>query len=198
MWKDIENTNGFYSVSEDGLVKSNDRVIFNKGSNAYNKISGKILNQYKNNKGYLYVDLCIDGKSKHFLVHRLIAEAFIDNPEKYPIINHKDNNPLNNRVENLEWCTYAYNNQYRAKQNRNNYSEKCKKVREQPSVWLYRSVKQYDLNSNIIQTFNSLTQATNWLIENNYTSNKNAKSNIIACCTNKAKTAYGFIWRYVE
>lgn len=198
MWKAIKNTNDFYSVNTEGIVKSNDRVVFNKGSNTYNKIKSKILKAHKNNKGYLYVDLCIDGKKKHYLVHRLVAETFIENPEKYPIINHKDNNPLNNRVENLEWCTYEYNNTYRSKQNRNNYSDKCKEARKQPSVWLYKPVNQYDLNNNLIQTFKSLTEATNWLIKQKYTRNKNAKTNIASCCSNKAKTAYGFIWKYVE
>lgn len=63
-------------------------------------------------KGYCLVKLSINGKSQEHKVHRLVAKAFIDNPNNYDCVNHKDENKSNNTVENLEWCTRAYNNTY--------------------------------------------------------------------------------------
>ena len=199
MWKQIQNFNGNYLVNEFGEVKSNDRVIFNKGSNTENKIKGKILKQYKNNKGYLYVDLCKNGKSKHFLVHRLVAQAFIKNPNNFPIINHKDNNPTNNTMKNLEWCDYSYNIKYCIKQGRQNLDTDSRRNWVKSSKkYLWTPVIQYTLNLKEINRFENLTKAAEWLVKNNITKNKKAHSNISICCKNKAKTAYGFIWRYLE
>ena len=92
IWKEINGFRG-YKVSSLGNVKS----------------PNKMLKKHKNGRGYYRVSLP-DGKL-HF-VHRLVAEAFIDNPNKYPIINHKDEDKINNCVENLEWCTYKYNSNY--------------------------------------------------------------------------------------
>lgn len=72
----------------------------------------KILKQFTNCFGYKGVHLNRFGTAKTFIVHRLVAEMFIPNPNKYPCINHKDENRSNNCVYNLEWCTYSYNNTY--------------------------------------------------------------------------------------
>lgn len=199
MWKYIKNYENFYSVNELGEIKSNDRVVFNKGTNIENRIKGKILKQYKNNKGYLCVVLCKNGKARHHLVHRLVAEAFIANNNNLSLINHKDNNPLNNNVNNLEWCNHSYNINYCIKQNRQNLNTKaCNEWRSSPKTYLWQPVIQYDLKMEEINRFESLTIATNWLIDNNITRNLKAKSNIGSCCQNKVKTAYGFIWRYLK
>jgi hypothetical protein len=199
MWKTIDGFNGFYSVSDDGRVRSNDRIVFNNGSNVENKINGKELKQYKNNMGYMYVDLCVDGKKKHYLVHRLVATAFIDNPCNHPIINHKDNNPLNNTVNNLEWCTYSYNNQYSHNQNRHPCTEKSLKARRQPKTWLHKPVVQYTKQMDEVQKFESITCAAMWLVDNGIMKTKKPKTtNIVSCCKGKAKSAYGFIWKYAE
>lgn len=71
-----------------------------------------IRKQKTDKDGYKEVALCKDGKMKHYRVHRLVAEAFLDNPYGYEIINHKDENPANNKVGNLEWCTIKYNCNY--------------------------------------------------------------------------------------
>lgn len=72
----------------------------------------RILKLSKNNKGYFYVDLFKYGKKDRRLVHRLVAEYFVDNPNQYPCVNHLDCDPKNNRVDNLEWCTHKQNLQY--------------------------------------------------------------------------------------
>lgn len=107
-WKDIYDGN--YSVSDSGLVKSNDRTI-NSATGIRNYL-GKILKPEITQDGHCRVVISVGGKRQHIFVHRLVADAFIPNPNNFPVINHKDENPLNNSVDNLEWCTVAYNNAY--------------------------------------------------------------------------------------
>lgn len=120
IWKDVQGYEGYYQVSNFGRVKSLTRTVkSNKGDNyPYATLSEKIR---KPSEGkYLQIILCKDGKTKKHLIHRLVAQAFIPNPNNLPCVNHKDENPRNNHVENLEWCTYQYNNQY------NNRVERCR------------------------------------------------------------------------
>lgn len=100
LWKPIKNFEAFYEVSSVGEVK--------------NIKSQKILHATKHNgkQPYLYVSLCKNGKVTKKFVHRLVAETFIENPLNKPQVNHKDGNPLNNYVENLEWVTNAENTQH--------------------------------------------------------------------------------------
>ena len=95
-WKDIEGYEGLYQVSSLGRVKSL------KDNN--DKSREKILKQGKMKNGYLKVNLWKNEKVKQYYVHRLVANAFIENPSSLPWVNHKDENPSNNRVNNLEWC----------------------------------------------------------------------------------------------
>ena len=108
VWKPIPGYEDFYCVSNLGRVKSLDRVVIsNKGITR--NVLGHILPQryYKNR--YLVVFLSKDGKQKPYKVYRLVAEAFIPNPDPKPVVNHKDCNKLNNRAENLEWLTQKEN-----------------------------------------------------------------------------------------
>ena len=103
IWKDIPGYEGLYQVSNTGQIRSLN----------YRRTGKKqILKQYINNTGYKQVALRKNNKVKWYLVHRLVAQAFIPNPHNYPIINHKDENPANNAVWNLEWCTMDYNIDY--------------------------------------------------------------------------------------
>ena len=90
--------NGDYAVTIDGDVISIK--------------SNKSLRSHDNGHGYKTVCLCIDGKPKHYYVHRLVASAFVENPNDYPEVNHIDEDRGNNRAENLEWCTSKYNKNY--------------------------------------------------------------------------------------
>lgn len=78
-------------------------------------VKGQVLKQRDNGGGYLMVQFSVDGKNVHKLVHRLVAETFIPNPDNLPEVNHKNNNPADNNVSNLEWCTHEYNIAYREK-----------------------------------------------------------------------------------
>lgn len=112
IWKDIKHYEGLYQVSNLGNVKTLDKYV-NSGIKNNNKVKrkGKLLKQY-NKRGYLQVTLTHNNKRKYVGVHRLVAQAFIPNPNNLPQVNHKDEDPLNNHVENLEWCTAKYNCNY--------------------------------------------------------------------------------------
>lgn len=111
IWKDICEFEGFYQVSDKGRVRSLDRVIWNKASNAFQSLKGKVLKPVDNGD-YWCVDLRNGDKNRRASVHRLVAETFLPNLEKLEYVNHKDENKRNNRLENLEWCTPEYNAYY--------------------------------------------------------------------------------------
>lgn len=106
-WRDIKGYKGVYQISNLGKVRSLDRMSIQN-----HFLEGKILKGCDNGNGYWYFDLYSEGKRKKKSGHVLVAEAFISNPNNYPCVNHKDEDTYNNRVDNLEWCTYKYNCNY--------------------------------------------------------------------------------------
>lgn len=113
IWKDIPGYEGYYQVSNMGRVKCLDRVVY-RGENRngvpiYQRVYSKVLAIHTTRNGYYSIMLHKDGKSRRFLVHRLVAWAFIPNPNGKPDINHKDGNRKNPVVTNLEWCTQGEN-----------------------------------------------------------------------------------------
>ena len=136
--------------------------------------SGRILKPYLDRGGYLRYQLYGYDKQKHPLLHRIIAIAFIDNPEEKPCVNHIDENKTNNDLSNLEWCTVKENNIHGTRTKR--ASEKR-----------FKKVIQLDLNDNVLNEFESMTQAeqeTGALV-----------SHISRCCNGKRKSAGGYKWR---
>ena len=114
-WRDIVGYEGLYQVSNLGMIKSLDRIVSCRwGQNK--RLNGNLLSMTPDPDGYLSVALSKQGKRKTYRVHKLVAQAFIPNPEKLPSINHKDENKTNNNVKNLEWCTVKYNNNYKDRQ----------------------------------------------------------------------------------
>ena len=106
-WRDIKGYEGLYQVSNLGRVKSLARKI----NNQYGK-KERLMTQKIDKDGYKRVGLNKNGKQIYYGVHRLVAQAFISNPNNYPQINHKDENKSNNKVDNLEWCDGKYNQNY--------------------------------------------------------------------------------------
>ena len=156
--KDIENFEGLYAVTSCGKV--------------WSYKSKKFLKPGNNHKGYLQVGLSKNGERKWYLIHRLVAEAYLPNPENLPQVNHKDENKTNNCLQNLEWCDQKYNN---------NYGTRTEKV----SNSLKKPILQYDLEGNFIREYASATDV-----------GKEARCNIVKCLTGKTKTAYNYIWKY--
>lgn len=109
-WLPIPEYEDLYEIDTFGNIKSLDRKVRN--NNGFRVIKGKILKPKLDDKGYYKIGLTKNKKQKFYFIHRLVALTFIPNPNNYPIINHKDGNPKNNYVENLEWCTYSYNTKH--------------------------------------------------------------------------------------
>lgn len=166
IWKDIEGYEN-YQVSNMGRIKS---LNYNHTGEE------KILKSYKM-KGYLVICLFKHGKSKWSTVHRLVAQAFIDNPNNLSQINHKNEIKDDNRVENLEWCDRKYNI---------NYGTCIQRRKEKQSKIVY----QYTLKGKLVREWPSTMEVEREL---GY-----LQSNISKCCLGKYKTAYGYIWRYAS
>lgn len=129
-WRDVKGYEGYYAVSNLGRVKSVERYDNNKHLRPEHVLCFKV-----NELGYQRVHLSRDGIAGWFLVHRLVAEAFIEKPEGCDIVNHLDNNPSNNKATNLEWTTYKGNMQYASKQGRmKGNPENLKKAQESRKI----------------------------------------------------------------
>lgn len=114
-WRQIQGYERIYSVSNLGRVKRDRRIKIKKDGKPY-PITEKLLKPYKritnDNSGYYSVNLKQGANQKSFLVHRLVAYTFINNPDNLPCVNHKNEDKLDNRVDNFEWCDYRYSNTY--------------------------------------------------------------------------------------
>ena len=174
IWRDVKDYDGLYLVSNLGRVKS---------LNYRRTGREEILKPSMNTCGYLFVDLSKYGKQKAFLVHRLVAEAFIPNPENLQQINHKDEDKTNNCVWNLECCDYQYNNNYGTHNKRSAEARtngKCSK----------RVLQINKDTGEVIREWISLSEV--------YRQLGYLQENISKCCLGKPhfNTAYGFKWKY--
>ena len=160
IWKDCKGYEGKYQVSNQGRI--------------WSVKSQKYLKPWLNSSGYWAVQLMApNGKRKGELVHRLVALAFIDNPNNLPQVNHKDENKQNCNVDNLEWCDTKYNL---------NYGTRNLRASQSNSIQVY--CVELD------RVFNSITEAQEILHIN--------KQNIVAVCKGRRKTCGGYHWKYWE
>ena len=172
IWRDITGYEGYYQVSSEGRVKSLER------KNSYGRtVKERILKGTQDKDGYLKIGLCgSTGKQKWFQVHRLVGEAFIQNPDENPQINHINEIKTDNRACNLEWCT--------SKQNINHGSRN-----ERVAKALGKPIAQYNLDGQLIKVWQSACEAKRQTgFDKGYVS---------AVARGKYKQAYGYIWKYV-
>lgn len=175
IWKPIKGYEGLYQVSDQGRVKSLER------KNCFGRtVKERILKPYDKGYGYLSVDLFIDGKRKQHQVHRLVCEAFHENPENKPQVNHKNEIKADNRACNLEWCTRRENCNFGTRNAR--IGEAVVKAQSQP-------IGQFSLDGELIKVWQSTHEAERQTGFN--------QGNISKVANGKRKTASGFIWKYV-
>lgn len=163
-WRDIEGYEGLYQVSNEGRIKSLEKVVDCKHRSPMH-CTEKILNG--SGKRYKIVYLYKDGVSETCQVHKLVAEAFIPNPNGYTVVHHLNHDKRDNRAENLAWMS--------DKEHRGSHAI------EQNSKKVY----QYTLDGELAKTWNSVADAL-----------RNGYCNISRCCCGKSKTANGYRWSY--
>jgi hypothetical protein len=164
-WVDIIGYEGLYSVSNLGRIVSHHKGLY------------RFLHPTTHpNNGYSCINLCKNGKVRMFRVHTLVAKHFIPNPEHLSEVNHKDEDKLNNRADNLEWCTRSYNI---------NYGTGIERRRAK----LSKPVRQYSKTGEYIRLFDSITQASQTLGIHS--------ANIVKCCKQIRPNAGGFVWKYI-
>ena len=202
IWKDIKGYEGKYMVSNLGRFKS---------LNYRRTGKEKILEGYPDKDGYLYVQLWKDGKGKNCRINRLVAQAFLENPQNLPEVNHKDEDKTNNRVENLEWCTTQYNIKYGTGIKRRAEKLKGRKLSEEHKKKIAEKLKgrkqseehikkraektskpvySIDKESGLITYWESIREAENCT--------GISKGNICDCLKGRQKSAGGYTWHYVE
>ena len=181
LWKDISGYEGVYQISNLGRVKRLAYIseISPRGYKQYMHFSEKILKPYTDKSGYVYTHLSKAGKTNAYLLHRLVAETFIPNPDNLPVVNHKDENKSNNCVDNLEWCTQQYNASYG-----NGAISRRNTIRKLQG----KEIEQYDLFGNLVDTLKTAHDK-----EPEFSTTK-----IIACCRGNRKTHKKYIWKYKE
>ncbi len=178
-WRDVVGYEGYYQVSNLGNVKRKTSIVKSAllHLNGYKTVKEHIMKPSVMNK-YLSVRLCKYGVSKTKKVHRLVAEAFIPNPQNLEQVNHKDENKLNNRADNLEWCTCLYNQNYGTRKEKREHSQ-------------VKEIQKIDVKTHkVIETYFSLMNASKM--------NGLSFKAISRCATGKSKTSGGYIWRYVQ
>ena len=174
---------------EDYYIYEDGRVFSTK--------TDKFLKYNISSCGYPSVELFNSEGSVRKSVHRLVAEAFIPNPNNYPQINHIDENKLNPRAENLEWCTAKYNMNYgygaKMRHSKIDYSTQARKDNMRSvAMKRRRPVEQYDRKGNLVAKYDSGMDAERAL------GVRHSASKIIETCRGKRKTAYNYIWKYSE
>lgn len=187
-WREIKGVNGQYFVSNEGRVKSVDRIIADKNGRMV-RHKGRILRGSNNGAGYWKVDLKVDGL-RHAYIHRLVAEAFIPKLPGKNFINHKDFDPSNNRVENLEWVTPKENTTYSLERGRYERTDEWLANLKNGAV---RAQGKSVIGINIKDGTEILLEALNDCAKLGF-----SPSCVSHCCNGKGEQHKGYTWRFAE
>lgn len=181
-WKDVVGYEGYYMVSSLGRVASVGRYV---KYHTYTKWMHPRLKQQRMwSSGYFSVTFKKNGRKECLSIHRLVAIAFVPNPNNYPCIDHINDNPLDNRADNLQWCTHKFNN---SKEHHRIAASLSKKGNPLHTLW--KPIVQLSKNGDFIQIFPSMTHAD---------LNGFSHSAIHRVIHNKLKTHGGFKWMYLS
>lgn len=181
VWKDVVGYEGLYQVSNKGNVKSLNWKNTGKQQNLFLK---------PHNKGYLQVELAKDGKKKCFVVHRLVATAFIPNPLGLPQVNHKDENKRNNFAENLEWCNASYNVNYSLELHRDQSGKGVPTRKRANTKRANQPINQFSQDGSLVKTWSDSRTI--------YLETGMSDWSITQCCRGNRHTAYGYTWQYAN
>lgn len=183
IWKPVVGYEGLYEVSNMGKVRSLDkRVKAGRPDRDTFFVKGRILTLKRRHLGYWGVQLWKDGKCFQAAIHRLVAQAFVPNPDNLPQVNHKDEDKTNNCADNLEWCTAKYNANYGTRNKR--------MVRRGADSKISIPIAQYTLDGELVRVYCSYKEA---LEQGGY-----HYSNIANYMSGKFKRAYGYHWELVD
>lgn len=185
VWRPIEGYEGIYEVSSYGRVRSMERDVsfYINGTLVTHPKPSVIRKTKMERKGYLRLNLCKDGVKKFYSVHRLVAKAFIPNPHNLPQVNHKDENKLNNHVDNLEWCTCEENAKYGTRNER---------IYRNGGGSRHKAIGKYDEHGKLIATYESIRKAA--------IANKVSPSavSLSAHKIPKAERVFGYFYRFLD
>lgn len=181
IWKPVVGWEGLYEVSSHGRIRSLNRVIINK-SGGKQSFVGRILRPARDRYGYNRVVLSKEGTSYNRIVHRLVAQAFIPNPNNLPEVNHKDEDKTNNIPENLEWCSNKYNVNYGTGLARRMVSQ-----RNHPNE--SKAVRQFSKKGVVIADYPSIKEAVR---------RTGVKAETISkSCRGLQKFCHTYYWRFI-
>ena len=188
-FREIKGWYGYF-VSNKGTV-----ISYRSKNNSVYTDKYRVLKQEITKTGYARVTLYIAEKGLYRTgVHRLVAQAFLPNPNNYPVINHKDENPLNNNVENLEWCSYSYNNTYNNKNKKIGDKLRGRHLTEEHKKAISDNYENKPKKVLCVDTgvvYDSLSDAAKA-----YGSEK-SRNRISDVCKGKYTTAFGLKWKFV-
>ncbi len=185
IWKDIKGLEG-YQVSDYGRVKSLKRVV--KFGKQQRTVEEKIIKLHAIRTKQNYTQLCVSLKGKDFIVSRLVAEAFIPNPEGKPCIDHINTDPTDNRVGNLRWVTHKENSNNPITLSNMSNARKGKPGLKGDKNKYSKKVLQFDLEGNFIKEWDCLHQIEETIGLSHI--------QVSRCCRGKYKTSGGYIWKF--